>query len=657
MNNADRRTKLAGAMESWLPGTPMERTALALLLLLALVLRAWKLPGIPYTHDELSALIRIYPGLGETIRTGVAALDTHPPGVQVFEWLWTRLFGMGEAAVKLPFVLMSVAALFFLYRFAYAWAGGQVALIITALLATMQYTVMYGQIARPYAAGLFTTALLADQLTRYLASGTRRSLAGVVLAAVLSAYTHHFTLMLAFIMCSTSLPLLGKEQRKPYLVACGVAVLLYLPNIPLLLGQLGQKGLDLWLAAPTAQWIPDYLWWLAHCSWLFGAVWILLAASSAALRIRHKGSNAPVWTITLAWGLLPLAVGYAYSVWRSPVLQYSTVLFSFPYILLGTFAGLRHLPKAWTWPIVTGICAVSVFTLVTDRAHYEIFYRSRYEAIARGILQAQQDPGRLAMTDAPDNVMAFYFNHWGARPDDVRYVNMRNKPAEWMDSVLQAPGLSSVFLGSTPSPDPERMAQVQAHFPFLAERHDMDEGQTWLFTGAPPAGLNDHRWKSQAASEAVKGEGWQVDENLPLWRDTLAAHPIAQWDLSGKEFGLLLEKPLYAITGNDNDVIEAIMHVTAAEGHGLKLITELRQGDESIFYRGQSYYGTGAATLVSAIALSDIPGHGHGANLRVYAWNEGGQAARISSMEVKVRKGNPWLYGFFQPLKGELEYP
>lgn len=657
MNNADWRSRLAAAAESGLPGTPIERTALALLMLLALVLRAWKLPEIPYTHDELSALIRIYPGLGETLRTGVAALDTHPPGVQVFEWLWTRLFGMGEAAVKLPFLVMSVAALFFLYRFAHAWAGAQVALITTALLATMQYTVMYGQIARPYAAGLFTTALLADQLTRYVGKGGLKPLAGVVIGAVLSAYTHHFALMLAFIMCSTGFFLLEKKRRKPFLLACGLVVLLYLPNVPLFLGQLGQRGLDLWLAAPTARWIPEYLWWLAHCTWLFAAVWLLLAAVSAALRIRHKGSMAPVWAITLAWGLLPLAVGYAYSIWRSPVLQYSTVLFSFPYLLIGLFAGLRHLPKIWAWPVVVGISAVSVLTLITDRAHYEIFYRSKYEAIARGILQAQQDPGQLAITDAPDNVMAFYFNHWGARPADVRYLNLRNRPAAWVDSVLRDPRLSSVFLGTTPSPDPERMAQVQAYFPFLAERHDMDEGQTWLFTSAPPAVLHDHRWKSLAAPEAIRGEGWKLDENLPLWRDTLAANGTAQWDLTGREYGLLLEKPLYAITGNDNDVIEAIMHVASAEGQGLKLITELRQGEESIFYRGQSYSGSGAVTVVSAIALADIPGHGHGANLRVYAWNEGGNQARISSLEVKVRKGNPWLYGFFQPLKGALEFP
>src|SRR5687768_17848353 len=50
------------------------------------------------------------------------------PGVQVFEWIWTRIFGKEEGVVKLPFILMSLAAIFFLYRVALMWTGSAVAL-------------------------------------------------------------------------------------------------------------------------------------------------------------------------------------------------------------------------------------------------------------------------------------------------------------------------------------------------------------------------------------------------------------------------------------------------------------------------------------------------------------------------------------------------
>lgn len=660
MNEMPWRDQLKEAAMHRLPGTAAQRTVLLGLLLLAGVLRLWNLPHIPYTHDEISALLRVFPSLGETIRKGVA-IDAHPPGVQVFEWAWTRLFGMDEAVVKLPFILMSLLAVVLLYRFAYAWCGGTVALVITALLATLQYTVMYGQIARPYAAGFFTSALLADQLTRYVGAGSRRALVGIVLGAVLSAYAHHFTLMLSALMLATGLFLAVPQRRKAYLVACAMVLLAYLPNIPLFLRQLGYAGVGNWLAPPTVQWIPDYLWWLAHCSVSFAAVWALLLLASAALRIRHRETIGPVWAITLVWGLFPLLIGYAYSLWRAPVLQYSVVLFSFPYLLLGLLAGMRHLRTAWAIPTVVATAAVAVFTLITTRKHYEVFYRSPYEAALKGILDAADLPDRMAMVDAPPEKVTFYLQHWNVDTARVRFHNVRNMPLAQVAGLLQASRCSSAFLGLTAGAAPELAALVQSYFPFLEERHDMEEGQTFLFSGAPVRpGIEDRAWAGTITPEAVGGEVWKVDADLPTVRDTTLGHSAAprRWDLTGREFGVLLELPLYQLAHGDNDVIEARLDASGVQGRGLKLVTELKTGEASTFYRSQPLApAVGEGTIISAIPLADLPRHGQGQRLRVYVWNEGGNPAQVSLIEVRVREGNPWLYGLFQPLKGTLQYP
>jgi len=646
------------AAKTVLPGTPVQRTVLLGLLLLAAALRLWNLPHIPYTHDEISALLRIFPGLVDTIRKGVA-VDAHPPGVQVFEWAWTRLFGMDEAVVKLPFILMSLLALPLLYRFAFAWCGGTVALVSTALLATLQYTVMYGQIARPYAMGFFTTALLADQLTRYVGSGSRRALVGMALGTVLSAYTHHFALLLAALMCATGLFLLDAEKRKAYLVVCGAVLLAYLPNLPLFLGQLGYAGVGNWLAPPTAQWIPDYLWWLAHCSVLFAAVWALLLLASAALRIRHRETIGPVWAITLVWGLLPLVIGYAYSLWRAPVLQYSVVLFSFPYLLLGLLAGLRHLRNGWTLPVILATAAVAVATLISSRHHYQVFYRSPYEAAIKGTLATAEQPDRIALVDAPPEKVAFYFRHWQVDTTALHFHNVRGMPLAQVAALLQAPGTASVFLGLTAGAAPELAALVQASFPFLEERHDMEEGQTFLFSGMPVRNrVEDRLWARTITPEAIGHADWQVDAGLPTDRDSTMAMAPRRWNFTGREWGILLDLPVYQVAHDDNDVIEARMDAAIGQGKGLKLVTELRSGEVTTFYRSQSLSEPHAqGTLVSAIPLADLPGHGQGQRLRVYVWNEGGNPAQVSLIEVRVREGNPWLYGLFQPLKGTLKYP
>ncbi len=653
------REGLKAAAVQALSGTSFQRGALLVLLVLASVLRLWDLPNIPYTHDEISALIRVYPSLGETVQEGVIALDTHPPGVQVFEWAWTKLFGMSEAAVKLPFILMSVLALLLLYRFAFAWCGANVALITTALLATLQYTVMYGQIARPYAAGFFTTALLADQLTRYLGSGSRKTLVGIALAALLSAYTHHFALMLATFMVLTGFFLIVPAKRKEYLIACAIAAVAYLPNIPIFLKQLGGKGLDEWLAPPTAMWVPDYFWWIAHCSVVFAAVWAVLIGASFALRIRHRGGIAPMWAITLFWGLVPLLVGYAYSVWRAPVLQYSVVLFSFPYLLLGALAGLRYMRGSWVLPAVFATAAVSVFTLITERKHYEVFYDSRYEAITHGIVEASSMPDRVALLDGPDRVVDFYLKHWKIDPHQVPYFSLHDKSPAWLDSLLRSTTASSVFYGSTARAVPENTAWIQAAFPFLQKRHDMDEGQTFLFSGMPTApSIDDRKWGSLITPDAIEGDGWEVNADVPLLQDTTGQGRTPRlWDLTGKEFGILLDKPIYQIAQGDNDVIEARMNVMDVNGNGLRLVVELKEGEQTTFYRSHPFHSShGNGSIISAIPLADLPGHGQGQRLRVYIWNEGGRAAHVASMEVRVREGNPWLYGFFEPLKGVRKY-
>lgn len=640
-----------------MPGTRTERWAALVLLVLAAVLRCWDLPHIPYTHDEISALLRIHPSLGETISQGVIALDTHPPGVQVFEWGWTRLFGMSEAAVKLPFILMSLAALFLLYRTMHAWCGGAVALIALALLATLQYTVMYGQIARPYAAGLFTTALLADQLTRHLGSGSRRSLIGIAIGAVLSAYTHHFALLLAALMVLTGLVLVTPSGRRNYLIAAGAAAVLYLPNLPILFHQFGLKGLEEWLARPGPLWVLDHAWWIAHCSVPFAAVLIGLLIASAGLRIRYRGGIGPVWAITLLWGVAPFVIGYAYSLWRAPVLQYSVLLFSFPYLLLGALAGLRHLKGPWVLPIAGTTAVVAVMTLIGDRKHYEAFYRSKYEAMAHGVVEASRVPGRLAVIDAPQGIIAFYLRQWGVDSSTVRYLDVQGAGAGVLDSLYTVDAVSSLFYGGSAGATPENPGRLQASFPFLVERHDFVEGQTMLFQRTPsPGRIDDITHRITATPEVLQPEGWKVDADVPLFRDT-TRYGTARWDFTGREFGALFEAPLYDLSPTDNDVVEARMDVAEADRSGdLQLVMELKAGERTVFYRNHALSSTGHAIVV-ALKLADLPDHGRGLRVRSYLWNPSKRMARISALETHVRQGDPWLYGLFQPLKGPLRYP
>ena len=69
---------------------------LGCILLIAFFLRIYKLPSIPFTHDEFSAIFRTpFQSFGELIEKGVM-VDGHPPLVQVFLYYWIKLFDISE---------------------------------------------------------------------------------------------------------------------------------------------------------------------------------------------------------------------------------------------------------------------------------------------------------------------------------------------------------------------------------------------------------------------------------------------------------------------------------------------------------------------------------------------------------------------------------
>jgi len=648
------RTYIARYGRTAFPGERWMRFTFLALLVLAAVLRFWDLPNLPYTHDEISALVRIYPSLWETIQRGVIELDTHPPGVQVFEWVWTKLFSMEESDVKLPFILMSLAAIFLLYRFALAWTGAAPALVLTALMATLQYSVMYGQIARPYAAGLFTTALFADQLTRYLAFGHRRALIGIGVAAVLSAYTHHFSLLLAGVMGLTGVLLVRSAQRKAYLIMCGVVVLLYLPNVPILLKQLGLGGLTEWLSPPGADWLSNYGWYIAHWSLPFAVLLAGIVAVALVLHIRGGGARGPSMPMLLTWGLLPLIIGLAYSIWRAPVIQYSVVLFSFPYLALALLSGLRPLRQWATIALCTVVAFSSVRTLISSRHHYELFYTSKYETIIREgqeALAGHGADGTLVLIDAPDHIIRFYLDLWKIDHSTFPYAQVRDANTGQLDSLLRLAQGRVIAYGQSSGARPENVARLQRLFPFLLKRRDLVDGQTFLFADrSGQLTWYDRDTLSTAAPGTDPGH-WDIQVDLPLLKDS-AEHPLA-WDYSGREFGMAFTMTLDTLGLEPQEQIEVIADVEFFdELTDAAIIVDVKVGDSTVFYRGGDLrpHGVGAASLVVAMRRADVGTVTGPLVVKTYVFNRNKGALHVKRIDVMRRSANPVVYGTLEPV-------
>lgn len=643
------------------------RWCFLLIMILAAVLRFWRLWDMPFMHDETSALVRLYPSLWETIRSGVALQDTHPPGVQVFEWLWTKVFGSSEFAVKLPFVMMSLAAIVLIYRTAMAWGSATTALVVVTLMATLQYTVLYGQLARPYAAGLFTTALFVDQLTRWLAQGQRKHLLWMGVAAVLSAYTHHFALLLVGLMGLSGLFLARPTERKNYLIMGALVVLCYLPNIPIFLKQLNEGGLGGWLAPPDRYWILDHAWWVAHTTWWLAIpLGLLLIGSLVGLLRKHQGEHAGFRSM-LFWGITPLLIGLAYSAWRAPVIQHSVLIFSFPYLAIALLMGLGELGKTRILLLCGSLAAIATFTLVNTRQHYALLYNSNYETMLRKGLEAIEEHGPqgvAVLLDAPAPQLDFYMKRWSIAPEALPHIRLRDKgftPGR-LDSLLITLEQPMLVYGQSNGAPNEQLARIQLHYPQIMQRMDLAEGQVFVLgRGSKEPGLNDRRLLTGACPICDPLPGWEIHEGLP-WQENDSAE-VRYWNYSDREYGVLIALALDSVSTMEQDQIEVVADLYLPSGLlNAGLVLELKDGDSTLFYRSAelmdlSWNGVGHKVSLVVAARTGVPQlRGRATVLRAYLHNREGRPLGLRSMSVHFRKANPVVYGITGPIEGPWIY-
>src|SRR3989304_2877059 len=126
------------------------RHPLTPILLIAAILRLIYLGTAALRYDETGTVWMASLPFARMI--AATAGDMHPPGYLALMWVWVRLFGVSEFAVRLPSVMFSLAAIPLAGRIGTRVQLGRTALIVgAALIAVMPSQILYAQEARMYA--------------------------------------------------------------------------------------------------------------------------------------------------------------------------------------------------------------------------------------------------------------------------------------------------------------------------------------------------------------------------------------------------------------------------------------------------------------------------------------------------------------------------
>lgn len=407
------------------------------LLGLAIFLRFLPLYQYQFSHDELSALSRtVYPTLGETLQLGVRYGDTHPMLIQVFIYYWIKLFGTSEIALKLPFLICGIVVVVMGYRFSKKWFGMNAAMIVSVFFSCSFIFCVYSSYARMYIPGvLFSICslhclfhILYDEIIK------KKYFIGFGLFCLLCAFNNHLNALFAFTCALSGLFLVSKKNVKPYVLTLLLTIVCYLPHLSITLSQLQMGGLGSseggWLPPPKRKAIIEFIVVLTG-SGFAGIVNLFILAGIALFSFSYNTKPT-----SKQWLLLILFAGnygiiYFYSVYRSPILQYSVLLFAGICFLFFAASFAAALSKK----VMYGICSLCLCLLLAqlfvNKAWTGNFHKQAFD-------QMTAESYRKIDRYGQKNVSSIYFceNYFV-----VHYLLKKNKPINYLlgtDTVLNS---------------------------------------------------------------------------------------------------------------------------------------------------------------------------------------------------------------------------
>ncbi|MBK6346882.1 MAG: glycosyltransferase family 39 protein [Bacteroidales bacterium] len=449
----------------------------AIILLVAAILRLTEL-GFSYSNDELSALARVrFDTFSDLVDHGFY-VDGHPGGIQVFLYYWVKLFGMGEWAVRLPFALGGVFAVYFIIRLFTRWFGEITGLLTGAYVAFLEFPLLYSQIARPYGAGLLFSMMMTWYWTRLLFDEKPRKLyaAAFSLSAAACMYTHYFSFLLALIIGITGLFFLKRDRILYYILAGTGAALMFAPHIYITLNHLSIGGVGLWLTKPGNGW----LW--GHLSYLFNdSVALLLLTAVIMIFSLWFGRKAlklnKFHLFSLLFFILPFLTGFFYSRVVNPVLQHSVLIFSFPFLVALLFSFAGNFPARFSGALVLLVLLLGTAQTIIGKRYYSKQHFGEFRGIALAIDKWNSQYGDSNITRAISINNPWYLDFYldqteGGRTTFGQYDNRGGLQLDSLAMLLDSCKTSYfIYAWTKPVPD-ETDDIVRARFPCICEKAD-----------------------------------------------------------------------------------------------------------------------------------------------------------------------------------------
>ncbi len=635
---------------------------LVIILVISVVLRMFNFSEIPFTHDEFSALDRLdFDSFSTLINEGVK-IDGHPAGVQVFLFYWSKIFGISEQAIKFPFIIFGVLSVYFTYLIGKRWFNDTVGLLSAATVSTLQYTVMFSQIARPYISGLLFSLMLVYYLTKLIQKPEKNFYLNgslFVISGALCAYNHHFSLLFAAIVGISGVFFIKRGFLLKYILLGLAVFVLYIPHLNIFFYQLSLGGVEQWLAKPKPDFIINFISFIFNHSWILMLTILGIALgfiiSKKSIRINYKH-----YLLFFTWFFLPFAIGYFYSVNFSAVLHYSVLIFSFTFILFLIFGHLPNCKPKTNLILVALILVAGVYSLIFERQHYTYFYQSCYIKVLEDYSEInEKEESVLSIIQSVEHINEYYTKKLKIDKNYVWYADFESMKDLKTFIAMNSSKYDKLYLGSLHNIDPRAIPIILEFYPTMEIENNYFGGATYLFSKSSAKTNSKNSNKTSSITildfEEETKEVWNYNPKYLTsshsfsGKNSYLMDPINEW-------GPLYKTSLVDIIQNKTDFIDISIKTKPINSYnGALLVVSLESEGESIYWTGipldelnisDSLNSEWQNAYVS-IKLSDIYLNYKNITLKTLIWNKENGEFLIDDFKVQLREGNKVVYGTF----------
>lgn len=609
-----------------------EKILLALILLVGAVLRIYNYWDFSLSNDELSALARLhYTSFSELLHEGIK-IDGHPAAAQVVLWYVSKWFGNGVAIIRFPFVLAGIVSVYFMFRLAQEWVGTSAGLLSAALFATLEFTLIYSRIARPYAFGMLFTLMAATFWIRIVKDRYRLSdLVWLSISLALCAYSHYFAALVAFVLAFAGTFLIKGKSLKLYLMALLAAFILYLPYIPFFLHQLSLGGVGQWLGPPENDWLWIHIRYIFNDStWLLATV---LVISVSGIFIFRAKEGFVQHILPLILFLVPFLVGFAYSKWVNPVMQHSTLLFSMPFLLIFLFSFWKDERPKWTMSIVITLLSLTTFSSVGQKNFFATDHFGVFKELAQHMVDWNREAKENALLVGDFNY-PFYLHYYSDRLEPITLALYRTTDDAGMTLLKSMVDTSTrnfvIYAWSTVNQSPEVEAIIQAKFPVEVKRERYFNSEAVMFRrGEVP--LAEHRFSFE------KSDVWNFNPDA-IETDSLGQRSIK---LSAESpYGPTFLMPISELRQKGFTSIHVKVKCAAfVDGSEIQMVYEQANDSGGYVWEsdafGRQFNSTGPMWGVFEYGLKESQSDKD--VLKIYPWLPNGEALKLEEIEIDLR--------------------